>query len=291
MLSNFPPIRGCLGTWDYMCPRPPARPASVHGSLQQQDRYIPSLDPPFSIPGACFQRERREDGDDMTRTLIFLGAFGCGPKIGANRAKDRRQAGRIKRMPAQMGYRAVLMNVNHEHINIPWNLHVNARVFRLILGHAFVRGDALREGRERFFMSRAILPSFLSVWILVDKKGSEDCDVGHGTSAANPILISEEQKSKEWVWRFVIGPPPYRGTHHCLTASFRLLGRRTKTVGAHSETQSLICRINCCVQELRNIWAIEFCFVQIKSVTGLGCERVYSKAYLRSLLRFVFSKL
>ena len=100
-----------------MCP--PARPASVHGSLQQQDRYIPSLDPPFSIPGACFQRERREDGDDMTRTLIFLGAFGCGPKIGANRAKDRRQAGRIKRMPAQMGYRAVLMNVNHEHINIP----------------------------------------------------------------------------------------------------------------------------------------------------------------------------
>ena len=122
-----------------------------------------------------------------------------------------------------------------------WNLHMNARVFRLILGHAFERGDALREGREKFFMSRAILPSFLSVWILVDKKGSEDCDVGHGTSAANPILISEEQKSKEWVWRFVIGPPPYRRTHHCLTASFRLLGRRTKTVGAHSETQSLIC--------------------------------------------------
>ena len=120
-----------------------------------------------------------------------------------------------------------------------WNLHMNARVFHLILpGSAICTLRCSKRG-ERYSSSPE--PSFLSVWILVDKKGSEDCDVGHGTSAANPILISEEQKSKEWVWRFVIGPPPYRRTHHCLTASFRLLGRRTKTVGAHSETQSLIC--------------------------------------------------
>ena len=26
------------------------------------------------------------DGDDMTRTQIFLGPLGCGPKIGENRA-------------------------------------------------------------------------------------------------------------------------------------------------------------------------------------------------------------
>ena len=46
---------------------------------------------------------------------------------------------------------------------------------------------------------------------LVDKKRPEDCDVGHGgtSAAANPILISEEQKAKMWKkGRFVIGPPP-----------------------------------------------------------------------------------
>ena len=153
MLSNVLHKRGCLGTWDYMCPAR-HRPAPVHGSLQQQDRYIPSFLSSLLRSWSLFSEGER-DGDDMTWTQIFLAPFGWGPKIGGNRAKAGRQAGRIERMRAQMGYslqggsivdqvisaqeicslyrtRYTQISALYRIFNI-WNLHVNARVFRLIL--------------------------------------------------------------------------------------------------------------------------------------------------------------
>ena len=97
---------------------------------------------------------------------------------------------------------------------IPSDLHLNARVFHLILGQPFVYEKMFQE-MEIFFVSRAIPPSFLSVWILVDKKGSEGCDVGHGgTSAANPILISEEQKARMRKKGLLSGPLTTVSLHH-----------------------------------------------------------------------------
>ena len=83
-------------------------PALVQlGSLQQQDRYIPPFFfPPFQELVFRGRSEEDEgDGDDMTRAQIFLGPFGCGPKIGGDRAKvgERRLAGRVMRMRAGIG--------------------------------------------------------------------------------------------------------------------------------------------------------------------------------------------
>ena len=72
-------------------------PALVQlGSLQQQDRYIPPFFfPPFQELVFRGRIEEGEgDGDDMTRAQIFLGPFGCGPKIGGDRAKARLETGR-----------------------------------------------------------------------------------------------------------------------------------------------------------------------------------------------------
>ena len=93
------------GVWvlEIICARPrPAWELATTRSL-----YSSLLFP--SVPGACFPREGRrggtEGGDDMTRTQIFLGPFGCGPKIGRDRAKvgERRLAGRVMRMRAGIG--------------------------------------------------------------------------------------------------------------------------------------------------------------------------------------------
>ena len=71
--------------------------------------------------------------------------------------------------------------------------------------------------------------------------------MGHGgTSAANPILISEEQKARMWKkGRFVIGPlslPTAEPTTVCLSASFRPLGRRTKKSGHPFENRTSVPR-------------------------------------------------
>ena len=99
----FPFTEESVWVLEIICARPrPAWELATTRSL-----YSSLLFP--SVPGACFPREGRrggtEGGDDMTRTQIFLGPFGCGPKIGRDRAKvgERRLAGRVMRMRAGIG--------------------------------------------------------------------------------------------------------------------------------------------------------------------------------------------
>ena len=227
MLSNVPHKRGCLGTWDYMCPAR-HRPAPVHGSWQQQDRYIPSL----SIPGACFQREGErwwwyDMNTDFPRSLWMRAknwreqsqSWKTSRSNRENASSAGLQGGRIvdqvifaQEISSFYCTRYTQMIALYCTSNIR-NLHMNARVFHLILpGSAICTLRCSKRG-ERYSSSPE--PSFLSVWILVDKKGSEDCDVGHWTSAAaNPILISEEQKARKGL---LSGPLPTESILLCLS--------------------------------------------------------------------------
>ena len=91
------------GVWvlEIICARPrPAWELATTRSL-----YSSLLFPPFlELVFRGRIEEGEGDGDDMTRAQIFLGPFGCGPKIGGDRAKgERRPAGRVMRMRARIG--------------------------------------------------------------------------------------------------------------------------------------------------------------------------------------------